>query len=119
MLENLVPTAIGVLMGAVTTYIIAKRMTNTSKILENLMENEDLLTEFAEMFLEKVATNQKIQQGCYLIGGLIGKGAKDGLGLSGRGRKNDVMSLISMFLGGMGGKQQTETSVEAIKNVFK
>lgn len=116
MYELLLQITIGWVMPGIITYVIAKHMTNTRKILENLLENDDLLSEFGTFFLNKLATDQKFQQSFYLIGGLIGKGAKDGMGLGKGGRKMDLMSLVGMFLEGKLGKTQEGATNE---NPFK
>ena len=62
--------AISGLLGAITTYAIARYMTR-----------DDVLFNKLDSMVEKAAHNQEFLQDAYTIGAVIGKGLSDGTGL--------------------------------------
>lgn len=78
---------IGMVLGPVLTVCIMKYALNQAKNPENLMEIADSLMEY---FMNTEEGRQKI----YLVGVLIGKGARDGAGFGGKGGKLGLKGLI-------------------------
>jgi len=93
MYETLVYSLIGALMGGSITYVIAKRMVNTDKIIEI---SDELLTE--------IVSNVEMQKKIYAVGVLLGNGIKQGIGIQTKGGKfkwEDVlMQGIAAFVQG-------------------
>jgi len=71
-------SAIGVFSGLLGTYVASKFLFSTSKLNEKAVE-------VFEDIVEYVATSEPMQKNIYLIGALIGNGAKKGIGMSGGG----------------------------------
>lgn len=106
-------SVIGMILGPVLTVCVMKYALNQAKNPENLMEIADSLMEY---FMNTEEGRQKI----YLVGMLIGKGARDGAGFGGKGGKMGLKDLIqqgigqlvaqgaSKLFGGSGGSQNQQ-----------
>lgn len=88
MIETLIYSLIGALMGGSITYVIAKRMLNTDKIIE--ISNE-LLTE--------ITSDVEMQKKVYIVGAILGNGIKSGVGITGKGGKFKFEDVIGQALG--------------------
>lgn len=85
---SLVLGLIGAFSGALATYVYAKRMLNTEKITEVLGE-----------FLTEISQNEDLQKRIYIVGALVGKGVKDGVGLQGgKGGKFKLEDLVGLAI---------------------
>lgn len=89
---ELAVSLIGMLLGPVLTVCLMKYALNQAKNPDNLMEIADSLMEY---FMNTEEGRQKI----YLVGMLIGKGARDGAGFGGKGGKVGLKGMIEMGIG--------------------
>lgn len=88
---------IGSISGGILTLAIVKHMSKTEKLTEKL---EEITT----AFLSKAENQKKI----YMLGALIGNGAKSGIGLSGKGKfkwEDLAMQVLGSYFK-VGGQQQ-------------
>ena len=83
MWEYIISPIIGVLCGAISTYVIAKRMINTDRIVD-----------YAYAILDETMENVEMQKRVYGFGVLLGNGIKNGVGLSSKGGKFKFEDLI-------------------------
>jgi hypothetical protein len=60
----------GALCGGLATYVMGKRLLSDDKILDKL-----------DMILEEYSTNEDSLKKLYTIGGILGKGLRDGVGI--------------------------------------
>ena len=67
----LIGTALGCFTGGIFTYVIGKRMLSDEKILDKL-----------DMILDEYTNNEEGMRKIYMIGGVLGKGLRDGVGLN-------------------------------------
>lgn len=93
-LEPMLGGAIGCFGGGIFTYVILKRTMSDAKICEKL-----------HMILEEVAENPEMHEKIYLLGGILGKGLRDGIGIEKLipkrkgGLEGIIMDLIGGFVG--------------------
>jgi hypothetical protein len=86
--------AIGCFGGGLFTYVILKRTMSDEKICQKL-----------HMLLEEVAENPEMHEKIYLIGGVLGKGLRDGIGIEKLipkrkgGLEGIIMDLVGSFIG--------------------
>jgi hypothetical protein len=103
MYEQIAYSAIGALMGAFMTYVVAKRMLNTDKILEIF---DEILTEIKD--------DTEMQKKVFAVGILLGQGIKTGVGLnpkSGKFKFEDLLTQgAAMFLQQYLNKSQQQPS---------
>jgi hypothetical protein len=94
---------VGSLSGILGTTFIAKRMMSDEKIIEKV-----------ETLLSEVAQNPEMQKNLYLIGGLLGKGVRDGTGINALVQKKKgglegiLLDLVGNFIGNRFIKQAPE-----------
>jgi hypothetical protein len=93
-IEPMLGGAIGCFGGGLFTYVILKRTMSDEKICQKL-----------HMLLEEVAENPEMHEKIYLIGGVLGKGLRDGIGIEKLipkrkgGLEGIIMDLVGSFIG--------------------
>jgi len=99
---TLIVSIVGWILAPIMTYVIAKSMLNTDKIIEIV---EDLLDE--------TATNDQFKAKVFAIGALLGSGIASGTGLQAKGGKFKWQDLAAQIIGQYAqkflAKQTTET----------
>jgi len=106
----IISTAVGVSIGSLVTTFIVKRSLSTENILEKL---EDLS--------ENIQTNPALQQRIYMVGGILGKGIRDGVGIDKMmpkrkgGIEGMLYDLVGSFIGNKIGFGQQQGEQEAIE----
>lgn len=108
--------AVGSLCGVLGAYAMIRKYANTEAILNIVQE-----------LLEEVATNTELQNRIYMIGGILGTGIKNGIGLPGSGKGKFkledtigllVQSFLPKILGAVGGQEQPQQSSETFKTEY-
>jgi hypothetical protein len=79
-------TLLAGLIGAVSTYVILKKMVQPMDIVEEI--------------LEEVTQNTEMQKKIYFLGGILGNGLKAGIGLNKIGGKFKWEDMAGQLLGG-------------------
>ena len=98
--DLIVSILIGVLtclMGFLGATIALKRYANSSKFLDI----------FEDIF-DEIATNEDIQKKIYSLGGLLGSGIRQGVGIGKRGGKMSFQDLAMQFISGFLEKSQNK-----------
>lgn len=94
MLQNILISAITVLIGGFTTYVIIRKTININYILE-----------ISDILLDEIATNTEMQKKIYVLGVILGNGIKQGIGITkgkGKFKLDDLIGMgISHFFGNM------------------
>ena len=78
----------GVISGLIVLiggHFIIKKYTNT-----------DVLLDISEELLDEIATNKPLQERLFLLGAIIGKGVRSGVGMGGKGKFKieDVLAML-------------------------
>jgi hypothetical protein len=103
MSESILPIVatgiVGALSGILGTYALARHTFSDDKILEKV-----------DLLLSEVAQNEEMQKKVYLVGGILGKGIRDGTGIAnlvpGSGkRKGGLEGIVMELIGGFIGNQ--------------
>jgi hypothetical protein len=96
---------VGALSGILGTYVLAKRIFSDDKIIEKV-----------DVILHEVSENAEMQKRIYLLGGLIGKGIRDGTGLSNivPKKKGGFEGIIMELIGGWIGSKLPSGAQEVI-----
>jgi hypothetical protein len=107
MSELIVPTIgtlLGCFSGGIFTYIMAKRMLSDEKILDKL-----------DMILDEYTHDENSMRKIYMVGGILGKGLRDGMGIDrmlpkkkGVGLEGLIFDLLGNVIGKRFGVQQEE-----------
>lgn len=85
---TLIVSIIGWILAPIMTYVIAKSMLNTNKIIEIV---EDLLDE--------TSTNDQFKAKIFAIGALLGSGIASGTGLQAKGGKFRWQDMAAQIIG--------------------
>jgi hypothetical protein len=98
---------IGAIAAPLATYLIAKRMMSTDNLIGKLDE-----------ILGEIVQNTEMQKKIYYVGGILGSGVRQGIGIGKGGGKTSMidigMKLLEGFLGKKGdsGEQQSTQGFE-------
>ena len=86
-----VSASIGGLMGAIGTYVMVNRLRNKGVFLD-----------IFEDFIDDMVQNEDMQKKIYLLGGIVGSGIRQGVGLTrGKGKmklEDILMQLVSGYI---------------------
>lgn len=100
--------SIGALSGILGTYIMAKRYFSDDKIMQKI-----------DLVLSEVSSNTELQQKVYILGGIVGKGIRDGVGMDKMipkrkgGVEGIIYDLIGNFIGNrIQGQEQQQQPVD-------
>lgn len=89
MLEIIVSSVIGVLSGVIGTYAMLR-----------MAKNKGFFLDIFEDFIYDIADNEDLQKKVYLIGGLLGSGVRQGVGIGKKGGKLSLENLVMQFIQG-------------------
>ena len=89
MLELLATGLIGALSGSIGAYVVAKKFLKPEIILD-----------FSDVLLNELMQNVEYQKRIYVLGGLLGQGIKQGIGLPKTGGKFKIEDAIGALIGG-------------------
>ena len=100
----IIGTLLGCFSGGIFTYIMAQRMLFDEKILDKL-----------DMILDEYTHDENSMRKIYMVGGILGKGLRDGMGIDrmlpkkkGVGLEGIIFDLLGNVIGKRFGVQQEE-----------
>lgn len=105
----------GTICGVLATYVMAKRMLSDDKIMDKI-----------DLVLTEVSQSEELQRKIYMVGGILGKGLRDGVGIDRLipkgSKKGGIEGLIMDLIGGfvknkMGIQDSDDSNMNTLKMV--